>query len=92
LWRTVSLVLIALGAVCATPDAHADEPAKYVGGQVCAGCHAAETERWKGSHHALAMQKASAATVLGDFADPRIEQSGATATFSRSGDSAMLCV
>jgi len=78
--------MIALGAVCATPAAHSDEPAKYVGGKVCAGCHADETERWQGSHHALAMQKASAATVLGDFADTRVEHFGVVTTFSRSGD------
>src|SRR5882672_9542986 len=83
-------VLLALASAFATPAAHSDEPARYVGGEVCVGCHAAETERWRSSHHALAMQKATAATVLGDFADTRVEHSGATTTFSRSGDKFMV--
>jgi len=32
------------------------------------GCHAAEFDAWKGSHHALATQPETEATVLGDFA------------------------
>jgi predicted CXXCH cytochrome family protein len=77
---------IALTLVCVSPLALADEPAKFVGGRVCSGCHAAETERWRGSHHALAMQKATETTVLGDFANVRFEHLGAVTTFSRSGD------
>jgi predicted CXXCH cytochrome family protein len=80
----VALFVLASGLV--RPDARADEPASFVGGQVCSGCHATEAERWKGSHHALAMQKATQATVLGDFADTRIEHFGVVTTFSRSGD------
>jgi Flp pilus assembly protein TadD len=88
LWPAV--ILFALAAAFLTRAAYSDEPARYVGGQVCAGCHAAETERWKGSHHALAMQKAGATTVLGDFADVRVEHSGVTTTFSHSGDKFMV--
>src|SRR5712671_3845664 len=88
--RAARIVLLALASACVTPAAHSDEPASYVGGQVCAGCHAAETERWKGSHHALSMQKADAATVLGDFADARVEHFGVVTTFSRSGDKFMV--
>jgi hypothetical protein len=66
--------------------AGANEPATFVGGQACSGCHAAEAERWKGSHHALAMQKATEATVLGDFADTQLEHFGVTTTFFREGD------
>ena len=81
-----TIVLLALASVCAKSNAYADEPASYVGGQVCAGCHTVETAPWKGSHHALAMQKAGAATVLGDFADTRVEHLGVVTTFSRSND------
>src|SRR5712671_3753895 len=88
--RAARIVLLALASACVTPAAHSDEPASYVGGQICAGCHAAETERWKGSHHALAMQKVSAATVLGDFAYARVEHFGVVTTFSRSGDKFMV--
>src|SRR3984893_215116 len=81
-----TIVLLALASVCAKSNAYADEPASYVGGQVCAGCHTVETAPWKGSHHALAMQKATEATVLVDFAEARLEHLGVVTTFSRSND------
>src|SRR5262245_31338777 len=40
----------------------------------CVRCHAGEAAAWRGSHHDLAMQPATDATVLGDF-------SGASVTF-----------
>lgn len=67
-----------------------DAPATFVGAGACAGCHAAETERWKTSHHALAMQKAGAATVLGDFANATLTHHGVTTTFSRDGEKFMV--
>ena len=39
----------------------------FVGSQQCASCHQDEYEHWQGSHHELAMQVATEATVLGDF-------------------------
>jgi hypothetical protein len=77
---------IALTLVCVAPLALAEEPAKFVGGQICSRCHAAETESWQGSHHALAMQKATETAVLGDFANARFEHLGTVTTFSRSGN------
>ena len=41
--------------------------ATFVGEQVCADCHGEEAAAWCGSHHDLAMQEPTAATVLGDF-------------------------
>jgi len=64
----------------------APTPAAFVGGEACADCHAGETAAWKGSHHALAMQHASAATVLGDFANADFEKDGVTTHFSKRGD------
>ena len=84
--RSATVIMLALASVCVAPDASADEPASYIGGQICMSCHAVETEAWKGSHHALAMQKATEATVLGDFADARLEHFGVVTTCSRSGD------
>ncbi|MBL8658727.1 MAG: tetratricopeptide repeat protein [Rhodospirillales bacterium] len=55
----------------------ADAPATaaaFVGSAACAGCHQAEATAWRGSHHDLAMQKATESSVLGDF-------SGATFTY-----------
>jgi len=66
--------------------AFAQETATFTGAGACAECHAQEAERWKTSHHALAMQKASAATVLGDFAHATLTHHGVTAVFSRDGD------
>ncbi|HXA21476.1 MAG TPA: multiheme c-type cytochrome [Acetobacteraceae bacterium] len=86
----VVLVVACCLVTSVAPHARADEPATFVGGQACAGCHAAETERWAGSHHALAMQKATAAAVLGDFADARLDHFGVVTSFSRSGDRFMV--
>ena len=47
-------------------------------------------DAWKGSHHALAMQKATDATILGDFANARLEHFGVITTFSRAGDKFMV--
>jgi len=57
--------------------------AAFVGAQKCAGCHRQEHERWAESDHARAMQAASQATVLGDFADRRFTQGAVTSTFFR---------
>ncbi len=66
--------------------AFAQKGATFVGAETCAGCHAPETERWKTSHHALAMQKASVTTILGDFANATLTHHGVTTVFSRDGD------
>jgi mono/diheme cytochrome c family protein len=47
--------------------AQTDAAAQYVGRQVCAQCHPAQHALWQGSHHDLAMQDATAQTVLGNF-------------------------
>jgi Flp pilus assembly protein TadD len=57
--------------------------ATFVGEEGCAKCHASEAARWKGSHHALAMQEANEATVLGSFRDATFTHYGVTSTFSR---------
>ena len=68
----------------------ADTPATFVGAKACSGCHVTEAERWKTSHHALAMQKATAATVLGDFANATVTHHGVIAAFSRNGEKFMV--
>jgi Cytochrome c554 and c-prime len=84
--RAATIVSIALAAARLTPGANGDEAASYVGGEACSGCHAPQAQLWKGSHHALAMQKAGEKTVLGEFAGTRVEHFGMTTSFSRSGD------
>ena len=51
----------------------------------CSGNRALE-----GSHHAQAMQAATPATVLGDFADAKLNHFGVVTTFSRAGDKFMV--
>lgn len=91
-------LLAALLAGCGDTDAPdstggADAPASRSGGgtpefvtsAACATCHAEVTERWRGSHHDLAMQVATEATVLGDFDDATFESNGRTTRFYREG-------
>lgn len=58
----------------------------YVQSAACAACHSAEYERWSGSHHQLAMQEASPATVRGDFGDRKVTIGRVSAHFRRKGD------
>ena len=87
-WRYLAavIVLTLIGSVAA----RADEPPGIVGVHACAGCHAAEYDARKGSHHALAMQPATAATVLGDFSGKQFEHFGVTTTFFRDGEKFMV--
>ena len=79
-------IAVALTSGWLASEAGADERASYVGGQIFSGCHATQAELWKQSHHALAMQETTDATVLGDFSGVRFEHSGIVTTFSRSGN------
>ena len=83
-----SVVLLAVAALAGwryfEPRASGGEPAAtFVGSQACAGCHAREHADWSSSDHARAMQAASDATVLGDFADRRFTYGAVTSTFFR---------
>ncbi|MBA5776159.1 hypothetical protein H2509_03370 [Stappia sp. F7233] len=73
-----------------TPDRAATEHASYVGAETCAACHAEEGRLWEGSHHALAMQHANEATVLGDFADREATHGPSKAKFFRQGERFMV--
>jgi predicted CXXCH cytochrome family protein len=95
----LSAVLAVVGSACSKkaaevviePDAEpatpvATGPAEYVGTEICASCHEAEHQDWVGSHHDLAMQKATPETVLGDFNDVTVKYYTETARFLRDGD------
>ncbi|MEL7187826.1 MAG: cytochrome c3 family protein, partial [Pseudomonadota bacterium] len=60
--------------------------AEFVGSDACADCHEREYRDWQGSHHQLAMQDASADTILANFDDTSIEYFGATSRMYRDGD------
>ncbi len=63
----------------AAPRAAAE--AGYVGAAACTPCHAAAAQAWSGSDHDRAMQAATAATVLGDFADATLTVGGVETRF-----------
>jgi tetratricopeptide (TPR) repeat protein len=56
---------------------------RYLGSAACESCHAEEYRRWKSSQHALAMQAATDATVLGDFSGAKFRHQGVTSEFFR---------
>ena len=55
----------------------------FAGAAACAECHAGEAAGWQGSHHDLAMQKATGEAVLGDFDGATLAYAGVTTTFFR---------
>jgi hypothetical protein len=59
----------------------------FVGSHSCAECHERAYRDWSGSHHDLAMQEATKATVLGDFDDTTYTTHGVTSRFfENNGD------
>jgi hypothetical protein len=78
-----------LAAFCAAGCSQSDVPAgttstvAFVGSEVCADCHEQAYSAWQGSHHQLAMQAATSATVRGNFDDAEVQYFGETARFYR---------
>ncbi|HEY0681526.1 MAG TPA: tetratricopeptide repeat protein [Steroidobacter sp.] len=70
--------------VAVTPAAR--PAATFVDETSCAGCHAEQAKAWHGSHHDLAMEEATDATVLGNFNDASFTKDGVrTRFFKRDG-------
>ena len=64
----------------------ADAVASYVGRDSCLSCHQTQADRYRGSHHDLAMDRARPDTVLGDFDGAEITHLGLTSRmFRREG-------
>ena len=84
---TLAIVLavpLRLGVVAARgPRQPARTTALYVGSDSCKACHQAAYEKWRGSHHGLAMAPAREDTVLGNFDDATFTEKGKTARFFR---------
>ena len=57
------------------------DDAGYVGSRVCQSCHEGQFNAWQGSHHDLAMQRANANSVLGNFDNAGFRHSKVTSTF-----------
>jgi hypothetical protein len=81
--RAVAAV-VALAAAALGCRADEEAPAAAVPAVVrpCESCHPDEVAAWRGSDHDRAMEVATAATVLGDFADAAVED----VRFRRDGD------
>ncbi len=59
---------------------------RFVGSEACAGCHREAYTAWQSSHHAHAMQEATAKTVQGNFANTTFRYAGVqTLFFQRDG-------
>ncbi|HET9424709.1 MAG TPA: multiheme c-type cytochrome [Gemmatimonadaceae bacterium] len=87
--RTALIVVAALAAVLATVligfrafAATGDDEPRFAGSATCASCHAPQFDSWKTSQHAVAMQEARPATVLGRFDGARVKKDGVTSTFT----------
>lgn len=90
-WLSICPLLVALASCTSEGGSLAQVQPKSAS---CAECHEAEYEAWSGSHHDLAMQEASSATVLGDFdAEPLVwKRAGQShqASFRHAGDDFFL--
>jgi predicted CXXCH cytochrome family protein len=60
--------LLILASSARTPAASTAPGATFVGAQACASCHREQYETWKGGRHSRMLQRATAASVKGDFA------------------------
>jgi len=74
----------------ASATARQAAPARFVGSQACARCHAREHAAWSSSHHRHAMEPADPATVLGDFGDVTFRYFGRDTRFSRRGSELLV--
>ncbi len=79
--RLLPLVSLLLVVGC---DPQGRRAPNYVGRAACAGCHNQEDRLWRGSHHDLAMQPATAETVLGDFQDATFRHQGVESRFFKT--------
>jgi predicted CXXCH cytochrome family protein len=76
------LALSSIGLMTTTVRCGAAEnDPTFVGSAACDGCHEGKMAAWRGSHHDLAMQEATADTVLGDFDDASFTHADATSRF-----------
>jgi len=77
----ISFFLVACDAANDVPSGAEDAPPAYVGSTACSSCHEPEFNAWTGSHHDLAMQHATASSILGDFSGVEFRHFATTSTF-----------
>lgn len=63
---------------------------QFVGRNQCLTCHQDQADAFAGSHHDLAMDRASDSTVLGDFDDVTFEHHGVSSRLYRDGERFMI--
>lgn len=92
LWPLALVFALSFGALhlraqTGTPGAGpAPGPSAFVGSDRCADCHRQEHAAWTGTQHALALQQATGAVVLGNFDGATFEKDGVrTAFLTRDG-------
>jgi tetratricopeptide (TPR) repeat protein len=85
----LSVVAIALAIASITRAETASKPS-FVGAAACGGCHQRELALWNGSHHQLAMEPATAASVLGNFNNVEVKFGGVTSRLYRRGANFMV--
>ncbi|WP_022963732.1 tetratricopeptide repeat protein [Halopseudomonas pelagia] len=61
-------------------------PLHWVEEAQCQSCHSAAFADWQGSHHQLAMQPATAQSVLGDFSGQQVDSDTESHQFLRQDD------
>ncbi|MDH3316057.1 MAG: tetratricopeptide repeat protein [Gammaproteobacteria bacterium] len=83
-------VIVVSEAEVKAPNLKTRSQSDYVGGKICATCHAGQAELWSGSHHDLAMQHANDDSVLGNFSGTTFTHFDVSSTFSRDGESFMV--
>ena len=62
----------------------------YADNKACLGCHQAQAEQWRQSHHAQAMSAPDASTVRGNFNGTEFKHQGVTSRFFKRGDTFMV--
>lgn len=84
-WLSYRINRLRQGTYAPAGGAQAAAAAQFAGAPVCGSCHERELRLWTGSHHQLAMQPATDATVLGDFNGAALMYSGVRSKFFRRG-------
>lgn len=79
----VAAGLVLAGTLAYRRSADTNSPASFIGSKACESCHGAPYQSWQRSQHALAMQRAAPATVLGDFKTASFTYANVTSTFSQ---------
>jgi nitrate/TMAO reductase-like tetraheme cytochrome c subunit len=87
--RAVFATALVLLASCRGDSTKATETA-FAGSASCAQCHRTESDAWRGSQHAAAMQVATPQSVLGNFANARFTNASVAYAFTRRGDTSFV--